>query len=209
MLRKLTVLMLLMAAVGFPTVVFAIPPEEPEETAEFEERPPWYLGAGGTVAITTDAKNQYKSQLGSSADVGPSMGLVLRAGRRGKWIAGELRYEWLEGFDFSVPGPDADVRGWALTLDTKFYPLGLVEKRFSPMARRFQPFVSIGGGYVTFDGPNGTDDGDFGVRVGGGIDVDLTKTIAITVDATYVVPVSTEINHMDYVSIAWGLLFRF
>lgn len=208
MLRNVTVVFIAMAVVCFSNLALAIAPEV-EEKAEFEERPVWYVGVGGTVAITTDAKNQYKSQLGSSADVDPSLGFVLRGGRRGKWIAGELRYEWLAGFDFKVPGPDAEVGGWALTADAKFYPLGLVEKRFSPMARRFQPFATFGVGYATFDGPAGTDDGDFSVRVGGGIDVDLTKSIALSVDATYLVPVSVEINHMDYVSIGWGLLFRF
>ena len=47
------------------------------------------------------------------------------------------------------------------------------------------------------------------MRLGGGFDIDLTRNIAINVDATYVVPVSSVIDDMDYVSVGWGVLFRF
>jgi len=168
-----------------------------------------YLGLGGTVAFPISAEDELEDEFGSSADVSESLGLNVRAGIRGKWAAGELHFEWAEGFDVEAGGLDFKLDGWALTLDGKLYPLAGVERKLPPLARRFQPFATVGFGWVNINGPQGLDDGDFAVRIGGGIDVDLTKNIAIIIDATYVLPVSATIDDMDYVSVGWGFLYRF
>ena len=53
------------------------------------------------------------------------------------------------------------------------------------------------------------DDWDFLLRAGGGVDIYLTRNIAISLDATYAFPVSNDLNDLDYVSFGWGFLFRF
>jgi hypothetical protein len=46
-------------------------------------------------------------------------------------------------------------------------------------------------------------------RFGAGLDVYVTRNIAINVDASYVRPMSTEFDDLDYLSVGWGLLYRF
>lgn len=161
-----------------------------------------YLGLAGTVAfpLSVDAP--------ANTDVEESLGLNARAGCRSRWLGGELHFEWLEGFDIEESGEDDEVDGWALTLDGKGYFLAGLAGGWSPLAKRFQPFATLGFGYLDFDGPGKFDDWDFGLRVGGGLDVYVTNNIAINVDATYVLPVS-DLQDLDYVSVGWGLLYRF
>jgi hypothetical protein len=155
-----------------------------------------YLGLAGTVAIPASLED----------DVDDSLGLHARAGCRGAWAGGELHFEWLEGFDTNVAGSD-DVDAWALTLDGKLYPLAAIESRLPPLAKRFQPFATVGFGYLDFGGF--VDDWDFAGRFGGGLDVYLTRNIALSIDTTYVLPVSNDQDNLDYVSVGWGLLYRF
>jgi opacity protein-like surface antigen len=114
-------------------------------------------------------------------------GLQARAGCRDKWFGGELQYE---GFD------DLEDR-WTLTVDAKGYPL----------QGRFQPFVSLGFGYAELDKRTGND-WEFAIRPGGGLDVYLTRHIAFNLNASYVVPMDDS-DSGDYVSLGWGLLYRF
>jgi hypothetical protein len=169
-----------------------------------------YLGLAGTVAFPLSAEDELAVLTGLSADVKESLGLHARAGCRGKWAGGEVHFEWLEGFDVKVDGLDAGkVDGWALTLDGKLYPLSALEGKLPALARRFQPFATVGFGYLTFDGPADFDDWDFAARFGGGLDVYVTRYIAVSVDTTYVLPVSSSLDGLDYLSIGWGVLFRF
>jgi hypothetical protein len=172
-----------------------------------------YLGLAGTAAFPVGAEDALEDVTGLSADISESLGLHARAGCRGGWGGGELHYEWLEGFDVKIDGLKAKIDGWALTLDGKVYPLWLLEDKLSPLARRFQPFATVGFGYLTFDGDirggPSFDEWDFAARFGGGLDVYVTRNIAISVDTTYVLPVSDSLDDLDYVSVGWGVLFRF
>jgi hypothetical protein len=198
-----------------------------------------YLGASGTVAFSMsgedaleDAADALEDALEKetglsanvSADVSESLGLHARAGCRAGWGGGELHFEWLQEFEVDVDvevdglevGGKAKVDGWALTLDGKLYPLWLLEDKLPPLARRFQPFATVGFGYLTgtihasADGFSGEgDDWDFAARFGGGLDVYVTRHIAISVDTTYVLPVSDALEGFDYLSVGWGVLFRF
>jgi hypothetical protein len=170
-----------------------------------------YLGAAGTIAYPLGAEDALEDLTGSSADVDESLGIHARGGCRGKWGGGEVHFEWLEGFDVKTDGLDFTVDGWALTADGKLYPLAGLEDRLPLLARRFQPFATVGFGYLTFDLPSGVDidDWDFAARFGGGLDVYVTRNIAISVDATYVLPVTEDLEDLDYLSVAWGVLFRF
>lgn len=202
-----------------------------------------YLGLAGTAAFPMSPEDALKRsedafedafeealgvrpKVSVSGDVSESLGLHARAGCRTGWGGGELHFEWLEKFkvddpkvevaDVELDDVKAEVDGWALTLDGKLYPLWLVEDQLPPLARRFQPFATVGFGYltgtidVTVGGfPLEIDDWDFVARFGGGLDVYVTRNIAISVDATYVLPVSDALADMDYLSVGWGVLFRF
>jgi hypothetical protein len=173
-----------------------------------------YLGLAGTVAFPLGSEDAFEGPPGVSADVDDSLGLHARGGCRGKWAGGEVHFEWLDGFDVEADGLDVKIGGWALTVDGKLYPLAGLESKLPALARRFQPFATIGFGYLTFDLPPlppGVleDDWDFAGRFGGGLDVYVTRNVVINVDATYVLPVSSPLDDLDYVSVGWGLLFRF
>jgi hypothetical protein len=96
------------------------------------------------------------------------------------------------------------------------------------MTGRFQPFAVLGAGWLwadTDDEPvvrtgTGTDpvlrpipsgigspDG-FVARAGAGLDAYLSESFFLTFQATYMVPVG-DVRDFDYVSIAWGLGYRF
>jgi hypothetical protein len=173
-----------------------------------------YLGLGGIVGFPLGSEDGLESVTGSSADVDESLGLHARGGCRGKWGGGEVPFEWAEGFDVKADGDDFKVGGWALTLDGKVYPLAGLEGKLPALARRFQPFATVGFGYLTFDLPQlppgvDVDDWDFAGRFGGGLDVYVTRNIVINVDATYVLPMTSPLDELDYLSVGWGLLFRF
>ncbi len=175
-----------------------------------------YLGLGGSVAFLLSGEDWLERRTGSSADVDESLGINVRGGCRGKWGGGELHFEQLEGFDAKVGGLSiGDADGWALTLDGKFYPLAGLEDRLPALARRFQPFATVGFGYLTLD--TFDKEWDFAVRVGGGLELYVTRNVAINVDATYVLPVSDSLcavancrgDDLDDLSVGWGLLYRF
>jgi hypothetical protein len=152
-----------------------------------------YLGLAGTVAFPL-----------SEDDVDESLGLHARGGCRGKWGGGEVHYEWLEGFSADLDGTEIEIDGWALTVDGKVYPLAGLEDRFHVEARRIQPFATVGFGYLKLGG-----DWDFAARLGGGLDVYVTRNIAINIDATWVVPTTDRLDDTDYLSVGWGVLYRF
>jgi len=155
----------------------------------------WYLGLGGVVAIPVSAEGEFT-------------GLGARGGYRGKWGGGELHFEDLSGSETNYE--------WALTLEGKLYYLAGLEDLLPPLARRFQPFATAGFGALYFDNRFRTNTPrsfsrrwDFAFRAGLGLDFYLTRNIAISVDGTYVLPMSKKLNHLDYGSVGWGLLFRF
>jgi opacity protein-like surface antigen len=188
-------------------------------------RPGWYLGLGGTTAFLTGTEREVEAWLDQAGDlsiqIGESLGINARAGYRGNWAGGELRFEWMEGYDVDMinslgDADDYEIDGWAVTLDGKLYPFDGVQDSLPELAKRFQPFLSGGIGYLTFSStrpgqPAGADfrEWDFALRAGGGVDVYLTKNVAISVDATYVYPVADDLDGLDYLSIGWGLLYRF
>ena len=188
-------------------------------------RPGWYLGLGGSTAFLASPERDVEAWLerekNLSVEIDESLGLNVRGGYRGKWAGGELHFEWIEGYDIEAINPlgDADnykIDGWAVTLDGKFYPFAGLEGVLPPLAKRIHPFLTAGIGYLTFTStrpqqPQGADfrEWDFAIRSGVGVEVYLTRNVAISVDYTYVYPVASDLDGLDYNSIGWGLLYRF
>jgi opacity protein-like surface antigen len=198
-----------------------------------------YLGLGGAYALSIRGEDQLEDEAQrifgtSNADYGDTLGLNARGGCRGSWGGGELHFDWNEGFDTTVAGQDFEIETWSFTLDGKIYPVQAVhalldyfETGVGPWPNRVQPFLITGFGYQDFDNkklrdflsrasignnvfpPEGFEDWDFIVRLGGGLEVYATKNIAISIDATYVLPLSNDMHDLDYVTIGWGFLYRF
>ena len=85
---------------------------------EFRSRASCYLGLGGTFAHLLEAEDE----LGSNGSIDDSLGLNARLGCLGGVAGGELRYEYLDGFDAKKgSGRKFTVDGWAITFDLKLW----------------------------------------------------------------------------------------
>ncbi len=154
-----------------------------------------YLGLGGTYAI-----ENYQNTGGLSIDDG--LGINSRLGYRfHPRFSVELAFEWID--EFEIEGTSFRVETWILTGNAKVHFLtGLI-----------QPFGLVGVGVMHADLRGGglgsiTDDEDFAARFGGGVDLYASEHIVIAVEASYVRPTG-DVDDLDYVSIGWGLHYRF
>jgi hypothetical protein len=167
-----------------------------------------------------------------------SFGFVLKGGARlNPFLAFEAEFDYLSGFDALVdisglpqfPGSGLPPQV-ALTLDggnvtanaVVYFPLG-----------RFQPkgIVGLGGMWAELRTTNVTstvcypgwywygwyctgaytnvgNEGGFVMRFGGGADLYLTDTFALTVEATYMLPFGS-ISALAYTNLNWGAKFDF
>ena len=79
---------------------------------------------------------------------------------------------------------------------------------------RLQPFALVGIGTTigevrdSFGAGLEIEEADFVARFGGGLDFYLTESLALTLDASYVLPTG-DLADFDYVSLGWGLQYRF
>jgi opacity protein-like surface antigen len=169
-----------------------------------------YLALAGTLGLDTQLQDDLDRRLGSlvDVDVDPSLGLNARAGYRfHPNFAAEIHYEWLSDFDINLSSPalgavdtTVELDGWALTVDGKAFLL----------TDNPQPFLLVGVGVLNIDSDFGVDKTVFAARFGGGVDCYLTPNIAITLGVSYVLP-GEDIDGVgvNYVSIGWGLQYRF
>jgi opacity protein-like surface antigen len=190
---------------------------DPEDYA----RRGWMLGLGGSSAIETfqdDAESNLDRVLGvpTKLSVDNSLGINGRAGYRcHRHFSAEFEIEWIEGFesDFSSPG-------FGELGELKFEPVvytANVKGYF--LTGRYQPFLLLGGGMTTVDvkltkdnvglGLSSSEsENSFTMRFGGGIDLYATKNVVVSLQADYVRPFG-NLDDLDYVSIGWGLQYRF
>ena len=184
------------------------------------DRRGWLVGAAGSYAIETfedDEEALFQSVLGPTIalSVDNSFGFNGRAGYRcHSRFSAEVEVEWVNGFDGNVSLPvlgeiaTTEIEPIVVTTNVKGYLL----------TGRYQPFLLLGGGAMTaeFTIQNQTGMGisgservsDFVMRFGGGIDVYATKNIVVSVGADYVLPFA-DLKDLDYVSIGWGIQYRF
>jgi len=175
----------------------------------------WYLGAGGTWA-----PHWWKAPddaLGARVKTNNSFGFHVRGGYRLKrWLAAELEYEWLDGFDNEVSGSTIFKLGThVVTANAKF---------LCPALNRFQPYVLFGAGAAIFDIDDREDEGanlesssaGFAARATAGLDVYLTRNWLLNVEAGAVIPTNEvevsgggELEELFYVPIQIGVQYRF
>jgi opacity protein-like surface antigen len=99
--------------------------------------------------------------------------------------------------DFSDIGGDFSES--LITLNGKVYlPYG-----------RVQPYATVGIGAVIAAFDPGSNEESFVARVGGGVDVYFNESFGLLVEGVYNIPTDRPIDDATYVSIGWGLFFRF
>jgi opacity protein-like surface antigen len=182
-------------------------------------RPGPYLGLGGTYAFRW-VPGDFDDDLGLGATVRADNtgGLNARVGYRvSRWLAGELEYEWLDGFDVEVEGGGGGftLRSHAVTANGKLV---------YPGWGRFQPWMLAGIGVSIYeaqdrsglaDGLDSTSVG-FGARMGFGLDVYLTESWLVNLGAEGFLDTTQIENSMGgdldqfwYVPIQLGIQYRF
>ncbi len=180
----------------------------------------FYVGLGGTYAIDTfenELEDEIEDALGGPVNVSvdDSLGINGRIGYRfHRHFSAEVQAEWLDGFeaDVSVPGfgkiAGVDLEPWVVTGNVKGHLL----------TGRYQPFLLVGLGVMTAKAKVRDTVGlglsaserltDFTTRFGAGVDLYATEKVVFSVGADYVLPIG-DLDDADYVSVGWGLQYRF
>jgi opacity protein-like surface antigen len=176
----------------------------------------WYLGAGGTWAPHW-WKAPEDPLSSPTIKTHNSFGFHVRGGYRIKrWLAGELEYEWLDGFDNKVSGVTIfKLRTHVITANAKFLCPGL---------GRFQPYLLLGAGAAIFDiddqnlwgaGLESTSAG-FALRGTGGLDFYITKNWLLNFEAGALIATNEvensagdDLEELFYIPIQVGFQYRF
>lgn len=149
----------------------------------------------------------------SSSDVDDSIGFDGRLGYRlHPRLAIEGQFEWVNNFEIDTQSAfgksTSEQRLFALTGNVKYFLL----------KGRIQPFLTAGAGWgrstleLAGNGPNGRlrdvrEDG-LVTRWGAGVDLYGSRDVALSIDATYVLPTG-PLEEMDYLSIGASLVLLF
>ena len=180
-------------------------------------RPGWFLDLGGSYAFHW-FPSDFDGAVGARTKTHNSFGLNARAGYRFKsWLAAELQYEWIDGFDNEVNGSTIfKLSTHLLTLDAKF---------LYPGWGRFQPFALVGAGLAIYDvndraglgaGLESSSVG-FAGRVGAGLDTYLTENWVLRLGLDVVVDTNEidnglgpgDLSELFYIPIQLGVQYRF
>jgi opacity protein-like surface antigen len=177
----------------------------PRAHAEDYVREGWYAGARGVYAV---------ENFDVDGTVDNDFGFNLFAGyRMFRGLASDFEFEYIDAFPVrgDPAGPNYDVRTFDLAWNFRVYPLAWA---FEPgsVFQRVQPYLSAGPSLQWAQLqrlPGGDrDEGNFAGRLGGGIDFLLTENVALTADAIYTIGTG-DVSDFPYLSIGWGLLYRF
>jgi opacity protein-like surface antigen len=195
-----------------------------------------YLGLSGSVGVAVGLDDHvsvtnFRSQGARNGLVSlesmAGVGLHARVGYRfHPHFAAEGQFEWIS--EWTINGRDSErtnptsssevgrAEAWTATANVKFYLL----------TGRVQPYLVGGIGLMRFQGDNrsplipansrpifelntdGVRDYGFASRWGGGVDIYFTDQLSLVLGASYVIP-EGQIDPYDYVSIEWGLQYRF
>jgi opacity protein-like surface antigen len=209
------------ALVGIVCSSVALIAEDEVDKDDFARRG-WLVGVAGSSAFETfedDAESDFQNVLGPDVNlsVDDSIGFNGRVGYRcHRRFSAEVEVEWLDGFssDLTEPGVDqlakVDYEPVVVTTNVKGYFL----------TGRYQPFLLVGAGAMTadtklrepvglsFTGLDSESDTAFVMRFGGGIDLYATKNVVVSLEADYVLPLG-NLDALDYVTIGWGVQYRF
>ncbi len=165
----------------------------------------WYVGARGLWGLEDFDTG------GTGASVDDEPGFDVYAGyRMGRNFAGEIEFEYFDGFD--VQGTSGELRLFSVALGMKVFPLA---RLFEPSSiyQRVQPYVTAAPSWQWaqirgFGSGLNEDDGGFAGRFGAGLEIYLTNRFVLTGDASYSLPTGGA-GDFNYGSFGGGLQWRF
>lgn len=178
-----------------------------------------YLFVGGLTAF-----DDFDDKAGNSLD--ESLGFDIRIGYRFKdYLAAEIAANFIDGFEGNVPTDGGTSKisasGGNVTLNLRaIYPLGRFEiyalagvggAWSSPKTVNFTGTIcgdGLIGWWCKGDSKFVRNSGAFIAKFGAGGDLWLSKRIALTIDALYVLPTG-DLKDQRYIKVAWGARFRF
>jgi opacity protein-like surface antigen len=180
-------------------------------------RPGFLLGGSGIYAADTsegDLESALRKERAAPVNFSlkDSFGFKSQAGYRcHPRFSAEVDVEWLDGFDGSAFENGA---GKVATID--FEPVVVTTNlKAYALTGRYQPYALVGGGMMTVKVKTkdalGTDTEtatNVAMRFGGGLDFYATEHVVLTLGVDYVLPFG-DLEDLDYVSIGWGLRYRF
>ncbi len=183
----------------------------PEAADDDYARRGWLVGIGGSYAIETfsdDAESDLQSVFGPTASFSADDSLGINGGggyRCHRYFGAEVDVEWISSFDGDVSVSGLEVA----TLDTETLVVTANAKGYLPIGR-YHPFLSVGAGgmMAEFRGSVSDDVTSFTMRIGGGLDIYATRHIVVSLGVDYVFPLGS-LEDLDYISIGWGLQYRF
>jgi opacity protein-like surface antigen len=188
-----------------------------QTTNEFA-RTGFSLGLGGTYAFHW-FPGDFDDEVGARTITDNSFGLNANLGYRPlSWLAGELEYEWVDGFTNKVMG--------SKVFDLSFHTITANAKFIYPGWGRFQPYGlgGIGVSIINTSDRSGLGVGldsssaGFGARVGVGLDAYITKNWVANVEGGAVFstttvdnsnPAGSDLKSLWYVPIQFGIQYRF
>jgi len=181
----------------------------------------WMIGVGGSYGIETfqdDQQSNLDRIIGvpTRLSVDNSFGINGRAGYRcHRYFSAEFEIEWLDAFKSEVSSV-----GFGEIAEIKFEPV-VYTANFKGylLTGRYQPFLLLGGGMTSVDAKltkdnvglglsSNQNENSFTMRFGGGIDLYATQNVVVSLQADYVRPFG-NLDDLDYVSIGWGVQYRF
>jgi opacity protein-like surface antigen len=209
------------ALIGIVCSSVVLTSDDEVDEADFARRG-WMIGVAGSYAFETfedELETDYQNQLGSEVNlsVDDSAGFNGRVGYRcHRRFSAEVEVEWLDGFDADLTQPGVDQLA-----NVRFEPVVVTTnvKGFI-LTGRYQPFLLLGAGAMTadirlqdpvglaFTGLNSDTENAFALRFGGGIDLYATENVVLNVGVDYVLPFG-NLDDLDYITIGWGIQYRF
>lgn len=169
-------------------------------------QPGVYVYFGGSTGIDMEAEDHFESRVNAGFDLDDGLGFKAKLGYRpGEWWSGELEVEYLTGMDADVAGSSfGELEYTTVTANAKL---------ILPFDS-FQPFALVGLGvlYADYEAKSGlssdTESVGVALRMGGGIDFYIIERVALVLDISYVLPFGS-VDNLDYLSIGWGLQYKF
>ena len=214
------------AFIGIVCSSVAITADDEVDEDDFARRG-WLVGLGGSYAIETfedDAEADFRKPeadggLGPDVNlsVDNSFGVNGRVGYRcHRYFSAEVEVEWLDGFSSDLTEP-----GFTQLADVGFEPVVVTTNlKGYFLTGRYQPFLLAGAGVMTadiklqdpvglgFTGVKSESENEFALRFGAGIDLYATKHVVVSLEADYVLPFG-DLDALDYITVSWGLQYRF
>lgn len=159
--------------------------DDSEDDEDFS-RSGLYFGLNGVGGLGVDRRVD-------PAELSGGGGLNARIGsRESERLSWELELEW-------VMFPERDTNDLTVGINGKFY--------FAE--NRWQPYVVLGAGSkTTVQAGPGSNDTDWGFRMGGGLDYYLTRHWALNSECVYLVGVGSQLRR-EYGSFSLGAIYRF